>query len=226
MLLVRPDFPAKTVQDLIAYARANPGKLNYASQGIGTTSHLTAALFEKVAKVQLVHVPYKGTAPALNDIIASHVDLMFTEIATSLPLYKAGKAKNSRGCGREAHRGDPRHSDACGGRRAGLRIDTWQALTAPPQMPAAIVAKLNDAVNKAMKDPELLDRFQTTQSASGRRHARRDGRLPQGGDAKVGRRNPRGRHQAALTAGGGRGEGPCVDCRLCTRTPRTPGMTI
>ena len=82
VLLVRPDFPAKTVQELIAYAKANPGKLNYASQGIGTTSHLTTELFETITHTQLVHVPYKGTAPALNDLIASHVDLFFNELAT------------------------------------------------------------------------------------------------------------------------------------------------
>jgi tripartite-type tricarboxylate transporter receptor subunit TctC len=159
VLLVRPDFPAKTVQELIAYARANPGKLNYASQGIGTTSHLTAALFEKVAKVQLVHVPYKGTAPALNDIIASHVDLMFTEVATSLPLAKAGKA---RILAIAADKRIPAIADIPTLAEAGVPgcvSVTWQALTAPPNVPAPIVAKLNDAVNKAMKDPELLDRF-------------------------------------------------------------------
>ena len=92
VLLVKPDSPFKTVQDLIAYAKANPGKLNYASQGIGTTSHLTTALFETITGTKLVHVPYKGTAPALNDLIASHVDLMFSELATSVQLHKAGKA--------------------------------------------------------------------------------------------------------------------------------------
>ena len=93
VLLVRPDLPFKTVQELIAYAKANPDKLNYASQGIGTTSHLTTELFETITHTKLVHVPYKGTAPALNDLIASHVDLMFSELATSVQLHKAGKAR-------------------------------------------------------------------------------------------------------------------------------------
>ena len=93
VLLVRPDFPAKTAQEFIAYAKANPGKINYASQGIGTTSHLTAALFEKVTGTKLVHVPYKGTAPALNDLIASHVDMIFMELASALKLHQAGKAR-------------------------------------------------------------------------------------------------------------------------------------
>src|SRR5262249_2499230 len=80
VLLVREDFPAKTAQEFIAYVKANPGKVSFASQGIGTTSHLTAALFERVTGTKLVHVPSKGTAPALNDIIASHLDFIFMEL--------------------------------------------------------------------------------------------------------------------------------------------------
>jgi tripartite-type tricarboxylate transporter receptor subunit TctC len=161
VLLVRPDFPAKSVQELIAYAKANPGKLNYASQGIGTTSHLTAALFASIAKVQLVHVPYKGTAPALNDIIASHVDLMFTEIATSLPLHKSGKARILAVAMNERIPAIPDIPTLAEAGVPGCISDTWQALTAPPKTPAAVIAKLNDAVNKAMKDPGLLARYQT-----------------------------------------------------------------
>jgi tripartite-type tricarboxylate transporter receptor subunit TctC len=161
VLLVRPDFPAKTVQELIAYAKANPDKLNFASQGIGTTSHLTAALFEAITHTKLVHVPYKGTAPALNDIIASHVDLMFTEIATSLPLAKAGKARILAVAMDERLPVIPDVPTLAEAGVPGCISDTWQALTAPPKTPAPIVAKLNDAANKAMKDPELLARFQT-----------------------------------------------------------------
>lgn len=160
VLLVRPDFPGKTVQELIAYAKAHPNTLNYASQGIGTTSHLTAALFEKLAKVQLVHVPYKGTAPALNDIIASHVDLMFTELATSLPLYRAGRARILAVATDRRIPAIPDIPTLAEAGVPGCTSDTWQALTAPPKTPAAIVAKLNDAANKAMKDPQLLARFQ------------------------------------------------------------------
>jgi tripartite-type tricarboxylate transporter receptor subunit TctC len=161
VLLVRPDFPGKTAQELIAYAKANPDQLNYASQGIGTTSHLTAALFEAITLTKLVHVPYKGTAPALNDIIASHVDLMFTEIATSLPLAKAGKAKILAVAMNERIPAIPDIPTLAEAGVPGCVSDTWQALAAPPKTPAAIVAKLNDAANKAMKDPDLLARFQT-----------------------------------------------------------------
>jgi tripartite-type tricarboxylate transporter receptor subunit TctC len=160
VLLVRPDFPAKTVQELIAYAKANPGKLNYGSQGIGTTSHLTTELFETITHTQLVHVPYKGTAPALNDLISSHVDLMFNELASSIELAKAGKVKILAAATKERVAAIPDVPTLVEAGVPGCESDTWNALTAPPKTPAGAVAKLNDAVNTAMKDPQLLARYQ------------------------------------------------------------------
>lgn len=159
VLLVREDFPAKTVQELIAYAKANPGKLNYASQGIGTTSHLTTALFESITHTKLVHVPYKGTAPALNDVIAGHVDLMFTELATSLPLHKAGRARILAVASKRRIAAIPDIPTLEESGVLGCESDTWMALTAPPKTPTAIVTKLNRAANAAMKDSQLLDRY-------------------------------------------------------------------
>ena len=173
VLLVRPDFPAKTVQELIAYAKANPGKLNYASQGIGTTSHLTAELFASITHIKLVHVPYKGTGPALNDIIASHVDLFFTELSTSLQLHKAGKARILAVATKQRVPAMPDIPTLAEAGVPGCESDTWNAITAPPKTPAAIIAKLNDAANKAMHAPELLARYQTAQ-----RHSRAAARRP------------------------------------------------
>jgi tripartite-type tricarboxylate transporter receptor subunit TctC len=159
VVLVRENFPAKTVAELIAYAKANPGKINYASQGIGTTSHTTAELFQKITQTKLVHVPYKGTAPALNDLLAGNVDLMFNELASSIELYKAGKARILAVT--TAHR-VPSLPDIPTLDEAGVHgclSDTWHALTAPPKTPDAIVGKLNAAANKAMTDPDLLARY-------------------------------------------------------------------
>ena len=86
VLDVRPGFPAKTAQELIAYAKANPGKVSFASQGNGSTSHLTGILFQKLTGTQMVHVPYRGTTPALQDIMASQVDLFFDNLGSSLSL--------------------------------------------------------------------------------------------------------------------------------------------
>ena len=135
VLLVRPDFPAKTAQEFIAYAKANPGKINYASQGIGTTSHLTAALFEKVTGTKLVHVPYKGTAPALNDLIAGHVDMIFMELASAIKLHQAGKARilAVATTKRIPSLPDIPTLDEAGVK--GFESGTWNAIAAPPKTP-------------------------------------------------------------------------------------------
>ncbi|HKA76282.1 MAG TPA: tripartite tricarboxylate transporter substrate binding protein [Pseudolabrys sp.] len=159
VLLVRPDFPAKTVKEFIDYVKNNPGKINYASQGIGTTSHLTAALFERMTGSKLVHVPYKGTAPALNDIIAGHVDFIFMELASAIKLHEGGKARIL------AVATDKRISslpdiptlDEAGVK--GFESGTWNALAAPPKTPASIVLKLNKAVNEVLQSPQAQDHF-------------------------------------------------------------------
>ena len=169
VLLVRPDFPAKDAKEFIAYCKANPGKVNYASQGIGTTSHLTAALFEKVTGTKLVHVPYKGTAPALNDIIASHVDMIFMELASAIRLHQAGKARILAVATKEriaSLKDIPTFAEV------GVKdfeSGTWNAISAPPKTPPAIVAKLNTAIDEVLKEPELQDHFAklTLQAAGG-----------------------------------------------------------
>ena len=159
VLMVRPDFPAKTPQELIAYVKANPGKVNYASQGIGTTSHLTAALFETVTGTKLVHVPYKGTAPALNDLIASHVDMIFMELASAIKLHQAGRARILAVA--TTHRVDTLPDiptlDEAG--LKGFESGTWNAIAAPPKTPDAIVAKLNKAIVEVLNGPEAKAHF-------------------------------------------------------------------
>src|SRR5207302_67122 len=92
-LVVRNDLPAKDVHELIAYAKANPGKLSFGSQGAGSTAHLSASQLEVLAGVQMVHVPYRGALPALNDVIAGHIDMFFDTLTTSVPLWRAGKVR-------------------------------------------------------------------------------------------------------------------------------------
>jgi len=159
VLLVRSDFPAKDAKEFIAYCKANPGKVNYASQGIGTTSHLTAALFEKVTGSKLVHVPYKGTAPALNDIIARHVDMIFMELSSAMRQYKAGNARILAVATKQrlASLPDIPTLDELG--LKGFESGTWNAITAPPKTPAAIVAKLNKAIDEVLREPDVQARF-------------------------------------------------------------------
>ena len=159
VLLVRPDFPAKTPQEFLAYVKANPGKVNYASQGIGTTSHLTAALFETVTGTKLVHVPYKGTAPALNDIIASHVDIIFMELASAIKLHEAGRARILAVATTHRIPNLPNIPTLDEGGLKGFESGTWNAIAAPPKTPDAIVQKLNKAINEVLASPEARDHF-------------------------------------------------------------------
>jgi tripartite-type tricarboxylate transporter receptor subunit TctC len=159
VLLVRNDFPAKTAQEFIAYVKANPDKLNYASQGPGTTSHLTAELFNKLAGTKLQHVPYKGTAPALNDLVAGHVDLIFMQLEAAIKLHENGKARILAVTTEKRIATLP---DVPTMGEVGLKdfiSDTWNAITAPPKTPQPIVAKLNAAVNEALKQPEMQEQY-------------------------------------------------------------------
>lgn len=159
VLLVRPDFPAKTAKEFIDYVKANPGKVNYASQGIGTTSHLTAALFERVTGTKLVHVPYKGTAPALTDIIAGHVDFIFMELASAIKLHQAGKARILAVATDKRIPSLPDIPTLDESGVKGFESGTWNAIVAPPKTPPAIVAKLSKAANDVLQGPQAQDHF-------------------------------------------------------------------
>ena len=159
VLLVRPDFPAKTAQEFIAYAKANPGKVTYASQGPGTTSHLTAELFTKETGTKMLHVPYRGTGPALNDLIAGHVDFMFMELASSLKLHEAGKAKILAVATDKRLDTLPDVPTLIEIGVPDMVSDTWNAISAPPKTPAPIVAKLNRAINDILGENDSKARF-------------------------------------------------------------------
>jgi tripartite-type tricarboxylate transporter receptor subunit TctC len=163
VLAVRPGFPAKTVQDLVAYAKANPGKLSYGSQGIGTASHLTGELFMTLTGTKLVHVPYKGTSAVLNDVIAGHVDLSFIQFSAVHQLQQSGKlavlavATDKR---LEALPAVPTMAEAG---FPDIVSETWNAISAPPRTPPAVVLELNQAVNAALQEPDVLARFRELQ---------------------------------------------------------------
>jgi tripartite-type tricarboxylate transporter receptor subunit TctC len=154
-LTVRADFPARDVGEFIAYARANPGKLSYASQGNGTTSHLTAVMFEQAAGVRLLHVPYRGTAPAINDLMGSHVDAFFNELSTSMEMHKTGKVRVLAVTTTTRVPELPNVPTLQEAGLAGFTSDTWNAISAPPRTPAPIVAKLNAAINDVLRAPDL-----------------------------------------------------------------------
>jgi len=160
VLVVRANLPFKSAQELIAYAKANPGKLRYGSQGNGTTSHLTTELFQRVTGTQLLHVPYRGTAPALNDLIGGHVDLMFVDVTAVLALHQAGKARVLAIAARQRLASDL--PDIPTFDELGLKdffSAAWNAIAAPPSTPRAITARLNEEINAVLGMPDIEAHF-------------------------------------------------------------------
>jgi len=158
-LVVNPDkIAAGTVKDFIAYAQANPGKITTATQGNGTTSHLTSELFQMLAKVKLQNVPYRGSAPALNDLVAGSVDSMFDNLGVSMQLVRAGKLKLIA-VAAPKRVATLAEVPAIGETLPGFASVTWYALVAPPKTPAAIVEKINAGVNEALRDPDVQKRL-------------------------------------------------------------------
>jgi tripartite-type tricarboxylate transporter receptor subunit TctC len=155
--VVRNDLAATTLKELIDYGRANPGKLSYASQGVGSTAHLSAAQLEVRSGIKMVHVPYRGAQPALTDVVAGHVDMFFDTLATSVPLYRDGKVKllgvadlNRAGIVPEI----PTISEAG---LPGFKSITWFGLVAPTTTPAALAEKINRDVVEVLHSHEVGD---------------------------------------------------------------------
>jgi len=157
-LVVTPSFPPKTVAEVITYAKANPGKVNSATQGNGSTSHLTSEMFQMMAGVKVQHVPYTGTAPALNDLVAGNVDIMFDNLGVSLPLVKGDKLRllAVASAKRMASLPDlPTLAETL----PGFESEAFFSVVAPPKTPRSIVDKINADINEALRQPELAPRF-------------------------------------------------------------------
>jgi len=158
VLLATPKLPVSSIAELIALARSRPGGLNIASQGNGTSTHLTAELFKMLAQVDMVHVPYKGTGPAFADLLGGQVDVMFDNLIAGLPHVRSGKLKL-------LGVGGPKRVDAFPEVPAiaevlpGFRSETWMGLVAPPATPRAIVERQSTAVSRVLEDADLRRRL-------------------------------------------------------------------
>jgi tripartite-type tricarboxylate transporter receptor subunit TctC len=159
LLVANPSQPYKTVKELIAYAKANPGKVNYGSSGNGTSIHLSGELFKSLAKVDMTHIPYKGSAPAVSDLIGGQIAIMFDNMPSALPHVKAGKL---RAIALTSAKRSPELPDVPTVAEAGLpgyEATSWFGMFAPAGTPPAIVAKLNDIIVKALNDPDIRKRI-------------------------------------------------------------------
>jgi tripartite-type tricarboxylate transporter receptor subunit TctC len=161
VLAVRPDFPAKTVQDLIAYGKANPGKLTFASQGAGSTAHLSGSELEVLGGIKMVHVPYHGAQPALTDVMSGNVDMFFDTLTTSVPLYRAGKLKLLGVASPERSKDVPEIPTIAESGVPGFRSITWFAIAGPPGTPAALAEKINRDVVEILQKPEISGKLRT-----------------------------------------------------------------
>ncbi|MGE5366231.1 MAG: Bug family tripartite tricarboxylate transporter substrate binding protein [Betaproteobacteria bacterium] len=158
-LVVNPDkIAANNIKDFIAYAQANPGKITDATQGNGTTSQLTSEMFQMMAHVKLQNVPYRGSAPALNDLVAGSVDCMFDNLGVSLQLVKAGRLKLIAVASPQRMTSLP-EVPAIAETLSGCEAVTWYAVGAPPRTPAAIIEKVNAGINQALHDSEVQKRL-------------------------------------------------------------------
>jgi tripartite-type tricarboxylate transporter receptor subunit TctC len=157
VLVVRKELPATTLKELISYGKANPGKLSYASQGVGSTAHLSAAQLEVQAGITMVHVPYRGAQPALTDVVAGHVDMFFDTLATSVPLYRDDKVKLLGVADVKRVSIVPELPTISEAGLPGFRSITWFGLVAPPATSAALAEKINRDVVEILNSNDVGD---------------------------------------------------------------------
>lgn len=157
-LLVHPSISANSVQELIAFSKANPDKLAYASQGNGSTSHLTAELFKQKTGAPMVHVPYKGDAPAIADLLAGHVHVMFGNIAAASSHLKSGKLKLLAVTSAKRLTNYPQ-VPCVNETIPGFISVTWFGVVAPPKTPMALAQKISKTMTEILKTPEMIKKY-------------------------------------------------------------------
>src|SRR5262249_5635608 len=158
VLVVHPSFPAKSVPELIAYAKSNPGKINMASAGVGSTQHVYGELFKMMTGVDMFHVPYRGAAPAMTDLLAGQVQVMFDTLATSIEHIRSDKLRAlavTSATRLDVLPGIPTVGDFV----PGYEATGWQGVGAPRSTPAAVIEKLNREINAVLADPNLNARL-------------------------------------------------------------------
>ena len=159
LLVVNPGLPVKNVGELIAYAKANPGKLNYGSAGNGTWNHLFAELFKALTGIQMTHIPYKGANPAVTDVMSGQIQLSFAPFPAALPQIKSGRLRVLGVTSAQRSPLLPEVPTVAESGLPGYSAATWFAVLAPAQTPSAIISKLNQDINAVLVMPEVKAAF-------------------------------------------------------------------
>ena len=158
-LVVHPSLPATTVKELVALARARPGQIAYASSGAGTSTHLSGELFKSLARIDIVHVPYKGGGPAVIDLVGGHVQMMFSTLPSVLQQVRAGKLRGLAVTGARRFPGAQDFPTMIEAGVAGFEVSGWSGLFAPAGTPRDAVSRLAAEIAKILRAPELKERF-------------------------------------------------------------------
>jgi tripartite-type tricarboxylate transporter receptor subunit TctC len=161
ILVVYPGVAANTVQELLALARAKPGTLNYGSAGVASSLHMTGELFKHVTKINIVHVAYKGTAPALTDLLAGQVQMVFSTMPPPLPFVKSGKLRALGVTTAKRSKAAPEVPTIAEAGVPGFEVQNWQGIVVPAKTPRAIVERLNREMVKILAQPSLVEVFGT-----------------------------------------------------------------
>ncbi len=162
ILLSHPSLPFKNLAEMVAYAKANPGKLSYASFGAGTTSHIAGEMLKAMAGIDIVHIPYKGAGEAIPALLSGQVSMYFDTIMTGLPYVKAGKLRALGMSNNKRSPMAPEIPTIAEQGYPGFDIAPWYGIVAPKGTPAEIVAKLNTSINKLLQDPTFRAKLATT----------------------------------------------------------------
>jgi tripartite-type tricarboxylate transporter receptor subunit TctC len=158
-MIVHPSVPAKSVQEFVALAKSKPGQLNYSSAGNGTSNHLAGELLKSMAGIDIVHVPYKGSAPALNDLIAGQVSLMFDLVLTAAPHIKSGAVRGLAVTGAQRSAVLPELPTVAESGLRGYEVSAWFGIFAPAGVPQPVAKRLNAEFVKVMREPDLKQRL-------------------------------------------------------------------
>ena len=159
VLVVHPSVPARTVQELVAYAKANPGKINYGSGGNGSAAHIATEYFKLQTGTQMQHVPYKGTAPAVTDLVAGQIQVMFTGVPAVMAQVKAGQLRALAVSSPHRVQAVPELPTVAESGYPGFEADQWYGVVAPANTPPDIIAKLNQQINKSLSSPDIATRL-------------------------------------------------------------------